>query len=124
LINFSLFRKNLNYPFGPLPQERRRNWENKYVIPLSQTFNTSHENGHSKYFNDCDFHLYLANDLQYLIDDGTITKHENLTIHIMKTSGIGSSPGTLWRFLGLNHPNYDVTAACDIGKKLQNLVIF
>jgi len=127
LVNLSLFRKSGGSPYGDVTAPKLlKRWHDKYLTPAVEFFDPTHERGYSKDYPDCDFHLYLANDLQHLLpndenehNNGTATtfpKHENLTIHVMKSSSVGTQPGTLWRYLGLNNPNYTVVAAGDIGK--------
>jgi len=122
LINFSLFKKLTKYPFGKIDNnERNEKWEEKYLKGMIEFFNINHPNSNAKQFHDCDFHLYLEKDLLYLIEDGVVPKHTNLTIHIMENNSIGAQPGMLWRFLGLNNPNYDVTAAVDIDRMITRI---
>jgi len=133
LMNLSLFRKSVESPYGDVTSPKLlKRWHDKFLTPALEFFDPTHERGYSKDYPDCDFHLYLANDLQHLLphdeeeySNSTATinrtgiqfpKHENLTIHVMKSSSVGASPGTLWRYLGLNNPNYTIVAAGDIGK--------
>ena len=118
-LAFSLFRKKPDFPFGSLSEDERNAWEQRYAAPFERALGPDgFINYH--YGDSFDFHLYLANDLAYLVDENKLPKHANLTIHIMKSSSIGAGPGAMWRFLSLSNQAYDIVASADSGKRFHD----
>ena len=114
LLSLSLFQRKSHFPFGAVPKDELKQWTEKYLSRLIPALGPGGVIANT--FSDFDVHLYLANDLTYFLDENILPQPENLTVHIMKSSSIGASPGTLWRFLAMSNQDYDLVVVTDTGK--------
>jgi hypothetical protein len=104
-ISISLFKKNVDNTHDNEFDVDITKWCEKYLKSLIKNLNNFNSD------NIC-VNLYLANDLSILIP--RLTKYKFLNIFLMKSSSIGASPGSLWRYINITNKLYDYVFIADI----------